>query len=76
MGEDMESSPPKDTSCVTHFPEVPGVVGLTGQKAVMGQRGGDAVGTEFQLLGRKSSWDLFSHICSICSTAELYTEQC
>lgn len=46
MGEDMESSPPpKDTSCVTHFSEVPGVVGLTGQKAVMGQRGGGAVGT-------------------------------
>lgn len=52
------------------------MVGLTGQeKVVMGQWGGGAVGTELQLLGRKSSGDLFSHICSICSTAELYTEQ-
>ena len=59
---------------MTHFPEVPGMVGLTGQeKVVMGQWGGGAVGTELQLLGRKSSGDLFSHICSICSTAELYT---
>lgn len=30
---------------------------------------------QFQLLGKKSSGDLFSRICSICSTAELYTEQ-
>ena len=31
---------------MTHFPEVPGVVGLTGQeKVVMGQWGGGAVGT-------------------------------
>lgn len=30
-------------------------------------------GAELQLLGRKSSGDLFSHICSLYSTAELYT---
>ena len=31
----------------------------------MGQRGRGAVGTELQLLGRKSSGDLFSRICTL-----------